>query len=272
MNLAAIETFLEVVRAGNLNRAAERLNVTQSTVTARLDALEAAVGQTLLSRSRQGTVMTKAGFAFQRHAETMIGSWELARRSLGVPRGYTELFSIGCDPALWEGLGDVWFARIGDLFESTALEAWPGESENIRRWLGASLVDAALTLEPVAGHGIRSEPALSERIELVTSGDPANWREGYVQIDHGSEFRRWHARQPDVDAGAAFGFGTLDWALAHLRRRGGSAFLPGRVAGGFARVAGAPVFERTIYLAHREDEARATALRAALAAGSPLAR
>jgi DNA-binding transcriptional LysR family regulator len=76
MNLAALETFLAVVDAGNLNKAAERLNVTQSTVTARLDALDEALGQKLLVRSRKGAQLTKAGFAFQRHAELIVRTWE----------------------------------------------------------------------------------------------------------------------------------------------------------------------------------------------------
>ncbi|MFZ1727537.1 MAG: LysR family transcriptional regulator [Albidovulum sp.] len=44
MNIAAIQTFLSVVRTKNLNAAAAELNVTQSAVTARLDALEQALG------------------------------------------------------------------------------------------------------------------------------------------------------------------------------------------------------------------------------------
>ena len=48
MNITAIQAFLTVVRSGNLNRAAEQLNVTQSAVTTRLDTLEQALGAKLL--------------------------------------------------------------------------------------------------------------------------------------------------------------------------------------------------------------------------------
>ena len=64
MKIAAIQTFLSVVRTRNLISAAEELNVTQSAVSARLDALEESLGQTLLVRSRKGAKLTKAGFAF----------------------------------------------------------------------------------------------------------------------------------------------------------------------------------------------------------------
>ncbi len=49
MNLVNLETFLKIVETGSLVRASEALNVTQSTVTARMKSLENELGQTLLS-------------------------------------------------------------------------------------------------------------------------------------------------------------------------------------------------------------------------------
>jgi len=40
MNLNEVRTFLEVIETGSLVAASQRLNVTQSTVTARISALE----------------------------------------------------------------------------------------------------------------------------------------------------------------------------------------------------------------------------------------
>ena len=50
MNLSTIETFLAIAECGQLNRAAKRLHVTQSTVTTRLNSLESELGQTLFQR------------------------------------------------------------------------------------------------------------------------------------------------------------------------------------------------------------------------------
>ncbi|MDA0218543.1 MAG: LysR family transcriptional regulator [Proteobacteria bacterium] len=44
MNVEQARTFLEVLATGNFNRAAERLHVTQSTVSARIRALEETLG------------------------------------------------------------------------------------------------------------------------------------------------------------------------------------------------------------------------------------
>jgi DNA-binding transcriptional LysR family regulator len=55
--------FLEVVRAGSLTRAAERLHTVQSNVTARIKSLERAVGTPLLRRHARGVRPTPAGEA-----------------------------------------------------------------------------------------------------------------------------------------------------------------------------------------------------------------
>ncbi len=82
MNIVFVQTFLEVVKTRNLNRAAERLNVTESTVTTRLNGLEDALGQKLLIRSRAGAELTSAGFKFLRYSEVMTRARGQARQSL----------------------------------------------------------------------------------------------------------------------------------------------------------------------------------------------
>ncbi len=259
MNLTALQTFLSVVRSGNLNRAADQLNVTQSTVTARLDALESALGQRLLLRSRKGAVMTKAGFAFQRHAETILQSWELARRSVGLAEGYSGLLSIACETSLWTGLGDRWFAQLRSDLSGTALEAWPGTLDEIGRWLASGLVDAALTQEPLSGRGFGSRLVERDRIVLVsTERRPLSaWQSDYLHVDHGPDFRRWHAQHwPDYRV-AALGFGSADWAFAHLLGAGGAAYLPERMlqrsGQRFHPIEQAPIFEQSIYMATQQQ-------------------
>ena len=50
MHIDQIRTFLEVAATGNFNRAAEALNVTQSTASARIKTLEDRLGRDLFIR------------------------------------------------------------------------------------------------------------------------------------------------------------------------------------------------------------------------------
>ena len=51
MNLDHIKTFLEIATCGTFNRAARNLNVTQSTVSARIKTLEESFGRRLFVRA-----------------------------------------------------------------------------------------------------------------------------------------------------------------------------------------------------------------------------
>ena len=82
MDTELARTFLAVVATGNFISAADRLHVTQSTVSARIHALERTLGCILFVRNRGGTTLTAAGRQFQKHASTLVRTVEQARTSL----------------------------------------------------------------------------------------------------------------------------------------------------------------------------------------------
>ena len=55
MQIELIETFLDLCETRSFNRTADRLNLNQSTVSARINTLEAVLGKRLFTRSRAGT-------------------------------------------------------------------------------------------------------------------------------------------------------------------------------------------------------------------------
>jgi DNA-binding transcriptional LysR family regulator len=80
--LVHIEGFLEVARQGSVSRAAERLYVTQPTLTARLHSLERDLGSKLFVRTRHGMRLTDAGRAFIPYAERAVRALGDARRAI----------------------------------------------------------------------------------------------------------------------------------------------------------------------------------------------
>src|SRR5919204_4028404 len=87
--LPQIEAFLEVARRQNLSRAAEALFVSQPTLTARLQSLEASLGEQLFVRTRRGMRLTEAGEAFLPFAEHAVKAIEDGRERLGELRSGT---------------------------------------------------------------------------------------------------------------------------------------------------------------------------------------
>ena len=88
MNLDQIRTFVEVAGCGNFHRAAETLNATQSTVSARIRALEDYFGLPLFRRGRSGVELTAAGHQFRRYALNLQHFWQQASPDVPLPRGY----------------------------------------------------------------------------------------------------------------------------------------------------------------------------------------
>ncbi len=78
MQIELIETFLDLCHTQSFNRTAERLGITQSTVSGRIKALEANVGRRLFQRSRSGTALTTEGLRFEPHARALRHSWVTA--------------------------------------------------------------------------------------------------------------------------------------------------------------------------------------------------
>jgi DNA-binding transcriptional LysR family regulator len=83
-NWDELRTFVEVARDGSLSGAARRLGITQPTVGRHIDALEAALGLTLFTRSPRGLTPTPAALALEPHVEAMAAAAAaLARTASG---------------------------------------------------------------------------------------------------------------------------------------------------------------------------------------------
>jgi len=89
MQIDLIETFLDLCETRSFNRTADRLSVTQSTVSGRVRALETTLGHRLFIRSRAGTELTTEGLRFAPHARALLHAWTEARHAVGESGGAT---------------------------------------------------------------------------------------------------------------------------------------------------------------------------------------
>ena len=94
--LLQLRSFLTVVEEGSLRRAAERLHLSQSTLSRQMQVLEAELGGQLLERTSTGVRPTNGGHALAAKAGALLASYEdtiiKVRRLL---RGESEQLRIG---------------------------------------------------------------------------------------------------------------------------------------------------------------------------------
>ena len=88
MDIALIKTFLEVAGTGSFVAAAERLFVSQSAISLRIQRLEDELGRPLCTRSKSGAVLTPAGREFHHYALSILKLLEEARLQIALPEGY----------------------------------------------------------------------------------------------------------------------------------------------------------------------------------------
>ena len=264
MNFSVISTFLAIAENGQLNRAAEQLHVTQSTITARLNNLEDELGQTLFHRRKSGAELTSAGFRFQRYAQLMVDTWRQARQETALSAEIDTTFNLGCQADLWPGLGADMFGFLHDNHSEVAISAWPGDQSELERWLGSGLVDAVLSYSPSLRENRVQHRFSSDRLMLVSTRprELMRWDPDYIYVDGGEEFRKSHAASyPDGNTPTVT-LASATWAREYLLNKGGSGYLPLRLietdiaAGRFHPVAGAPEFDRSIYFVVNDEATR----------------
>jgi DNA-binding transcriptional LysR family regulator len=99
MTLRQLEYLVAVIDEGSLGRAAQRLYVSQPTLSQQIRALEAELGGPLLERLARGVRPTAAGEALLPAARAAIAAAERARRSarmvLGLEAGELEIATVG---------------------------------------------------------------------------------------------------------------------------------------------------------------------------------
>jgi DNA-binding transcriptional LysR family regulator len=81
ITLHQLTSFLTVAREGSISGAAERMYVTQPSISAAITTLSREVGAELTERSGRGIVLTPAGEAFRAYVEDVLGLLEQGTRA-----------------------------------------------------------------------------------------------------------------------------------------------------------------------------------------------
>jgi DNA-binding transcriptional LysR family regulator len=95
MNLKQIETFLWIARLGGFAAAAERLNATQSAISARIQELEQTLGVKLFERGRRAAHLTAKGQELVSMAEALMEQVRRIESSIGQPESVTGILRLG---------------------------------------------------------------------------------------------------------------------------------------------------------------------------------
>lgn len=221
MDVNLARTFLMVAETGSFIDAARKMNLTQSTVSARIKGLEELLGRPLFERSRLGAELTAAGEQFQKHALALVRVWRHAQLDVGLSGKHRDHLSVGAPNVLWEGFLLRWVSWLRTNVPDIAISAMGGLSAVHTQRLVEGTLDLAVLYRPVQLPGFTIEHLFDEEFVLVSSAKPGSRRvrPDYVFVDWGIDFQQDHtAAYPELSAPALnldLGSMGLDYVLAN---------------------------------------------------------
>lgn len=147
VTLDQLRGFIHVAQLGNMSRAADQMNITQPALSARITALEAALGAPLFLRGPKGMALTRAGAVLLGHAQQMMMFLEAMKADVVPSEQIDSLLRLG----VAETIAHAWLPD----FLRALHQRWPNMRVELivesSRSLRAALVDHQLDLTFLMG-------------------------------------------------------------------------------------------------------------------------
>src|SRR6478609_1190798 len=173
MDINLARTFLMVAETGSFIDAARKMNVTQSTVSARIKSLEDLLGRPLFERSKNGAELTSSGSQFQKHALALVRVWQHAQLEIGLSATHRDHLSVAAPLSLWHGFLLKWVAWLRHDIPDIAVTASAGITPVLTQRLIEGTLDLAVLYRTVQPPGHVIEHLFDEELVLVSSAKTA---------------------------------------------------------------------------------------------------
>lgn len=270
MDLAAARTFLSIVEAGNFIAASRQLNVTQSTVSARIKSLEDTIGKTLFVRTKSECRLTPAGAQFYRYARTIVRAWEEARHQVAVPEGFSNSLSLGGQYSLWNHFLLEWLSVFRAAEPACSIRASVGMPQRLIRELVDGSLDLGVMYNPENRPGLVVEKIFDDKLILVSAkAETAPALDDYVFVDWGDEFRTWHSANHEAlhNPGLSLELGSI--GIEYVIENCKAGYFPERIAAPYLRAgalhrAAATAFTYPAYAVYQSEYAAPQIMNSAL--------
>lgn len=261
MDITNIRTFLAVIETGSFVGAADRVHVTQSTVSMRIRALEDQLGVKLFARNKSGASLTNSGREFAKHAMSLARIWDQACLEVGVRENKAALLRVGGQLSIWGSFLVAWLAWMHTEAPAISIKCEVGYIDRLMASLSEGTLDIAVMYRPQQRTGQQVIKLFNDDMILVASPEAADPMMGddYVFVNWGPEFRSDHALNfPDINRpNISLDLGVL--GVDYLVSAKAAGYFPRRVCapylqnGTLYQLQEAPVFSYPVYAVHSDD-------------------
>ena len=243
MEIRQIEAFLAVIQEGSFTRAASSLNLTQPSLSARIQQLEHSLGGALFARGQRPLLLTPSGELFRDYAERALAILAAGQEAVqSAQLGQSGQVTVCCPFSLAASLMPQVVKRFGQAHPQAELYLETGHSDFAITQLLDGVVNLALAAAfPRFTAQIQTLQRLHDEMVVAVSPEhelvgetavaiPTLWRYQPIIIHWGRAFDAYIAslRQMSSAAGATVRV-PLAAALPMARQPHAVTFLPRRV-------------------------------------------
>ena len=170
MNLRFVEAYYWVVTLKSVSRAAEKLHITQSAMSARVAALEEELGVLLLDRTKKQFHLTTAGGRFFGYAQKLLELQRETRHALGSGSNQAISLRIGAIESVLHSWLIPWIEAFRQAHPALELELTVETTPVLTEQISRGMLDLVFAALPAAADGLRT--AALPSMDLVFVGHP----------------------------------------------------------------------------------------------------
>ncbi|HAT3848502.1 TPA: LysR family transcriptional regulator [Serratia marcescens] len=182
MDIRKLKYFVTIYESGSFSRAAQRLYISQPSLSQQISLLESDLKVQLLLRSSHGVSPTPSGEALYLHAKKILRQLDKIREEVSpcaMEHQVTGQVSIGLPTTVAAMISLQLFERIQKNHPRIHLRIFEGMSGNISEMLSNGKLDVAMLFRHSPVRGMTTIPLLYERLYLIGGN---NIHKGNVSI------------------------------------------------------------------------------------------
>jgi DNA-binding transcriptional LysR family regulator len=174
MDLVLMESLVAVADEGTITSAAQRVNISQSALSRRLQQLESELEAELLVRGRHGAELTVLGQATVAHARTILARYEELRRDLSDQQGLTTgAVRVGGGATVTSFILPPAIAAFQSRYPDIRFYVKEAGSHEIAADVASAQIELGLVTLPVPARDLSVRELMRDDIVLVARRDHA---------------------------------------------------------------------------------------------------
>ncbi len=214
MEIRQIEAFLAVIQEGSFTNAAAHLNLTQPSLSARIQQLEQSLGGELFFRGQRPLVLTPLGELFRDYAERALAILQAGQEAVQrAQQGQIGRVTVCCPFSLAASLMPEVVKQFSQTYPQAELYLETGHSDFAIDQLLDGVVNVALAAA-FPRYAAQTQTLLRLHDEMVVAVSPAHELVGETAV---SISQLWHYQPIIIHWGRAF-----DAYIASLRQMSGA--------------------------------------------------